>query len=80
MLLTVLYEFNLMYIKPLNVLIFGLLIIVVGHIMIIQNGYWENSILLITSSSIVILFAIYQRLKNNEKKNKVKRIKEYAEI
>lgn len=80
MLITIFYDLNIMELKPFNILVFGLLIIGVGHLMIIQNGHWDNSILLITLSSVVILITIYRHMKNNEKKNKARRIKKYADI
>ncbi|HUU49108.1 MAG TPA: hypothetical protein VMW55_10065 [Nitrosopumilaceae archaeon] len=66
--------------KPSHVLIFGLLIAGVGHIMIIQNGYWDNSIWLISIPSVIIPVTIYYHMKNKEKRNKARRVKKYEDI
>ena len=69
-----------MYVQPSRVLIFGLLLTGVGHVMIIQNGFWNNLILLITIPSVVIIVTLYQYLKNNEKRKKIRKIKNYSDI
>jgi len=66
--------------KATHVLYFGLLIVGVGHVMIIQNGFWHDSILMISISSLVILVTVYRYLENNEKKNKAKRTKKYEDL
>ena len=80
MLITIFYDVSIMDVTPSNVLIFGLLIIGVAHIMIIQNGHWDHSILLITFSSVIILITVHRHMKINEKKNKVRRIKKNVNI
>ncbi|MDH3277405.1 MAG: hypothetical protein OEM21_04810 [Nitrosopumilus sp.] len=67
-----------MKIKSTNLLIFGLLVEGVAHVMIFQNGYWNDFIWMITIPSLVILFTVYQHMKNNEIKKKTRRIKRYS--
>lgn len=69
-----------MRIKSSNILIFGLLLEGVGHIMVIQNGYWNDFVWLISIPSLIILITVYRHIKNKEIKNRVKRIKNYADI
>jgi len=69
-----------MYLKPSNVLIFALLIGGVGHVMIIQNGNWNDAMWISIVLSLFIPIAVYRYLKINEQKKKVRRSEEYAEF
>ena len=69
-----------MYLKPSNFLMFALLIGGAGHVMIIQNGYWNDAMLIITILSVAIPIVIYRHLKIDEQKKKVRRTEKYAEF
>jgi len=75
-----LHLFNIMYLKPSNVLIFALLIGGVAHVMIIQDGYWNDAMWISIVLSVTIPIALYRYLKISEQKKKVRPSQKYAEF
>ncbi len=75
-----LHPLNIMYLKPSNVLIFALLIGGVGHVMIIQNGYWNDAMWISIVLSVAVPIAVYRYLKISGQKKKVRQSKKYAEF
>ena len=69
-----------MYLKPSNFLIFALLLGGAGHVMIIQNGNWNDAMWISIVLSLFIPIAVYRYLKISEQKKKVRRSEEYAEF
>ncbi len=69
-----------MYLKPSNILIFALLIGGVGHVMIIQNGYWNYAMWISVILSVIIPKVVYRYLKIDEQKKKIRQLKKYAEF
>ncbi len=69
-----------MYLKSSNFLIFALLIGGVGHVMVIQNGYWNYAMWISVILSVTIPIVVYRHLKIDEQKKKIRRTEKYAEF
>jgi hypothetical protein len=58
---------------------FGVLLGGVAHVMIFQDGYWNNFMWISAALSVIVPVIIYKYLKINNQKNS-KRRKQYADI
>ena len=65
--------------NPKNILMFGVLLGGVAHVMIFQDGYWNNFMWISAALSVIVPVIIYKYLKINNQKNS-KRRKQYADI
>jgi len=66
--------------KPSNVLVFALLLGGAAHVMIVQDGYWNDVMWISIVLSVVIPVGVYRFMKTSEQKKKLRRVKKYAEL
>ena len=65
--------------KPSNILAFVVLLSAAAHVMIFQNGLWQNVMWLSAIVSVGIPLVLYRNMKIKESK-KPRRSERYAEI
>jgi len=65
--------------KPTNILVFVVLLGGAGHLMIFQNGYWNDLMWLSAILCVCIPVVLYRYMKSH-KKPKSRRSEKYAEI
>ena len=69
-----------MDLHPKNILIFALLLGGVAHVMIFQDGYWNNMMWLSAILTFAIPLAIYRYTKIKVKTKNGRQVKHYADI
>ena len=65
--------------NPKNILIFAVLLGGVAHVMLFQDGYWNNFMWISAALTVIIPVMVYKYLKINQRKN-VRRRKLHADI
>lgn len=64
--------------NPKNIIIFAILLGVVAHVMLFQDGYWQNFMWISASLTVIIPVLAYKYMKISKQKRKQK--KTYADI
>jgi DMSO/TMAO reductase YedYZ heme-binding membrane subunit len=55
--------------NPKNILVFAVLLGGIAHVMIFQDGYWNNFMWISAALCVIIPVTIYKYLKINQHKN-----------
>jgi hypothetical protein len=69
-----------MKITALNALIFAMLLGGIAHLMLFQNGYWNDAMWMTSIMSVGIPAILYNNMKKQQSRKSRRRAEKYAEI